>query len=219
MSLLSIEELRERKDKLQHFFQNHKDIFEVYLFLSIGIVTAYLLMAAGLHYIGISIDSLFQEQLKVLGKAITVDQIQSFSANKLMHALSIFSINVGVSVFLFILSIFYGAGSIFLVVWNASIFAAFLIRTLEAVSRGVEHAVALLGVFSLYVIPELAGFLLAAMAGGVVSKAMITERFMSPEFKNVVGDAFILLLLSLALLLVAAFLESYAGVGLIQMLM
>jgi len=42
---------------------------------------------------------------------------------------------------------------------------------------------------------------------------------MSPEFKNVVGDAFILLLLSLALLLVAAFLESYAGVGLIQMLM
>lgn len=218
MNLLSIEEERERKAGLQHFFHNHKDIFQIYLFLSIGIFIGYLAVIWVLTNLGMDLSATLSEQMKILGEVITKGKILDFSANRFSHALGIFSVNIGVAVILFILSLFYGAGSIFLIVWNASIFSTFIYTTISNISKGANYSIALLGTFSLYVIPEIAGFLLAAIAGGVVSKAVIVEKFMSDSFRNVVRDAFVLLLISFTLLLVAAFLESYVGISAMKML-
>jgi ribose/xylose/arabinose/galactoside ABC-type transport system permease subunit len=60
-------------------------------------------------------------------------------------------------------------------------------------------------------IPEVSGFLLAAIAGGVVSRAFASEKFMSKGFKNVLKDASVLLIIAIAFILVAAFLETFVS--------
>ena len=218
MNLLTVGEEREKKEGFHRFIFNHLDIFEVYLFLSLGVFFGYLLMILVLGFFGSNFNTVVGEQLGVLGNAITTQQIQDFHADRLAHALGIFFKNVGVATIFFVLSFFYGAGSIFLIVWNASIFSTFVSVTLRNISQGVNHNFALLGAFSLYIIPEISGFLLAAIAGGVVSKAVVVEQFLEAPFRNVVRDAFLLLLYSLLILLIAAFLEAYVGVGLIKAL-
>lgn len=218
MNLLSIGEEREKKEGLRRFFHNHRDIFEIYLFLSVGVFVGYLAMIWVVGVFGMDANVLVGEQLGILGDAITKSEIQQFDANRFTHALGIFSSNVGVAIIFFVLSFFYGAGSIFLIVWNASIFSTFIIVTLRNIGDSVNHSFALLGAFSIYVIPEIAGFLLAAIAGGVVSKAAVVEQFLGGNFRNVVRDAIVLLLWSFILLIISAFLESFVGVGLIKAL-
>ena len=216
MNLLSLEEERERSEGLKRFFHNHKDVFEIYLFLSIGVFLGYMAMIWVLGSFGADLSMTVGEQLRVLGPDITVDTIKSFDEHSLLQALSLFSRNVGVAFIFFLLSFFYGAGAIFLMVWNASIFATFVSVTISNISKGVNHSLALWGIFSLYIVPEIGGFLLAAIAGGVVSKAVLSEQFLSESFKNVLRDALVLLLCSLLLLLLAAVLEAFAGVNLIK---
>ena len=216
--LLSVEETRERQEGARNFFHNHKDIFEVYLFLFVGIFISYLttLWITGMY--GLPLESVSGEQLNVIGEIISEDKINDFNVNGLLHALRIFSVNIGVALLLFILSLFYGAGSIFLVAWNASVFSTFIYTTITNISTGMQHSLVFGGIFLIYVIPEVAGFLLAAIAGGVVSKAVVLETFMSFQFRNVLRDAVVLLFFSFALLFVAAFLESYVGVNAIKAL-
>lgn len=218
MNLLSIEEDQDKKEGLRRFIQNHKGIFEIYLFLSIGVFFGYLIIVWALHAGGVDFSLTVGEQMKILGSGITPEQVKTFEANPFFHSLQLFFNNIGVAVIFFILSFFYGAGAIFLVVWNASIFATFVSLSLNNISTGVNHAVALLGAFSLYIIPEIAGFLLAAIAGGVISKAVIVEQWMSESFRNVVKDGFVLLIMAFVLLLLSAFLEGFVGVGLIKSL-
>ena len=210
MNLLTIEEERERREGLRHFFHNHRDVFEIFLFFSLGIFLGYLVMVWIFGLLGFGLEITLQEQLKVLGDQVTKNVVQNYDVPKFTHSFGLFATNIGVAVIFFVLSFFYGAGSIFLVVWNASIFVTFIIVTIRNISQGMNHSLALLGIFSLYIVPEIAGFLLAAIAGGVVSKAVVVEDFLSKEFKNVVRDAVVLLFLSFALLLLAAVLESYA---------
>jgi hypothetical protein len=61
----------------------------------------------------------------------------------------------------------------------------------------------------IHLIPEMAGFLLAAIAGGVISKAFAREKFKSLQFSNVAKDATMMLVISCGLIILAAALEVY----------
>ena len=216
MTLLSIEEEREKKEGYRRFYENHKAIFEIYLFLSVGIFIGYLILIWASRSLGIDFTVTVGEQMKILGSEVTESVVHEFNINPFVHVLNLFLKNLGVALIFFILSFFYGAGAIFLIVWNASIFSTFVSLTINNLNKGVPHAFGLLGIFSLYIIPEIAGFLLAAIAGGVISKAVIVESVMSGSFKNVVKDGCILLLLSFGILLISAILEGFVAVSLIK---
>lgn len=102
-----------------------------------------------------------------------------------------------------------------MIVWNASIFSTFLVMTINNLSRGTPHALSILGIFSLHLIPEVFAFLTAAIAGGVLSRAMIKEKWKSKGFSNVIKDAVVLLLISFGILLLAAFLEAFVSTSLL----
>jgi len=159
---------------------------------------------------------MLSEQVKVFGEALTGEMVENFEVNELSQFFGIFTSNLGVALIFFILSFFYGAGAIFLIVWNASIFSTFIAFSVQNLSKGLNNALGLLGAFSLYFIPEVGGFLLAGIAGGVISKAVITEHWFSKPFQNVIRDATILLLLAIVLLIIAALLESFVSVELIK---
>ena len=217
-NIIADQERKDSKEGFKKFIKNHKDIFEIYLFISIGIVAGYGLVILLLGTMGFDINLVLSEQVKQFGSALTGEMINEFDAHKLSHFLGIFTSNLGVAVLFFVLSFFYGAGAIFLIVWNASIFSTFLVLSLQNIGKGVNHALGLIGAFSLYFIPEVAGFLLAGIAGGIISKAVIVEGWGSKRFQNVLRDASILLGISFVFLLVAGVLEAYVAVELIKAL-
>lgn len=218
VSVISDQEKRDSKFGFNSFLKNHMNIFEIYLFTALGIVLAYCFVIFVFTSMGYDINLILNEQISRFGDYLTADTIQEFNVNKFNQFFGIFTNNLGVAILFFLLSFFYGAGAIFLIAWNASIFSTFLVLSLQSISRGVNHALGLIGAFSIYYIPEVAGFLLAGIAGGIISKAVLVETKGSKGFKNVIRDSFTLLIISFLFLLIAAFLESFVAVSLIKAL-
>ncbi len=212
IKLLDVEESIESKDGFHHFFRNHREVIETYLFLFLGIFVGYLLLGM----LSRDFTSIFDFQIRFLERqeGLNSQLIQRFLDGPLQpsvsQVLSILSNNLLVSAICFLLSVFYGAGAIFLLVFNASVFSSFVVYVSHQLVRLPSDALAVIGFFSIHLIPEVLGFLIAAIAGGVVSKAIMTETFMSPGFKNVIRDAVLLLLLSTVFIAIGATLEVYA---------
>ncbi|MBR9692221.1 stage II sporulation protein M [Candidatus Woesearchaeota archaeon] len=211
--ILNIEEKIESKAGVKHFFHNHKDIFKIYFSLFKGIFVAFLILGA------YSQLSMFDYQLDFLQSRgdLTGEIINEFSANEynptVNNAIALISQNLLVVIIAFILSIFYGAGALFLIVLNASVFASFIIYVIKEAGNALQ----LISIFLIHLIPELAGFLVAAIAGGVVSRAIVREEFGSQGFRNVMKDALVLLAISAVLIIIAAFLEIFVSANLVKL--
>ncbi|MEK6822384.1 MAG: stage II sporulation protein M [Nanoarchaeota archaeon] len=209
-ALVASEEKIERRTGTRHFLRNHKDIFRTYLLLFVGILVAYI--ALGLVF-G---DGIFTYQLGFLGARgdITGD----IAANARGHVptpgsvLGVATQNAIVIIIGFVLSLFFGAGALFLITLNASVFAAFVVH----VSRQVANPAGIIGLFLIHTIPEMAGFLVASIAGGVVSRAIMKERLGSDKFRNVMKDALVLLAIAVGIIIIAAVLEQYGTAPLVK---
>ena len=210
MKLLDNEELRERTFGISHFLSNHKDVLEYYLFLFLGLFAGYLTLGS---ITGEGFTNAFSFQDRVLSSQMSSRTIDDFFNNPLQPSLqqvsSILERNIPVTGILFILSFFYGAGAVFLIVLNASVFSSFILSLTRYLDQTAGKSALLLSFFAIHMIPEIFGFLLAAMAGGVISKALLTEKFMSGHFLNVLQDSLILLMGSVLLIILAAFLEVF----------
>jgi len=206
--MISMEEKLERKHGLKHFLRDHKLLMEVFLFLFIGIFLAYLV-------IGNNSPVTMEYQNTYLESQGIKDGIVPEKIDKPSQFVSILGSNLSVIVIAFVLSMFYGMGALFLIVLNASIFAAFVLKFSSILSQTTTMSAAIL---SIHFLPEVFGFLLAAMAGGVISKAITKEKFGTDKFKNVVKDGTVLLLISLAVILVAAGLEVFVTSSIISSL-
>ena len=213
LKLMSLEEKRERKDGVRHFIKDHREIFEIYIFLFIGIFAAFVFL--GLFY-G---TGNFDYQLKFLERqeGLSSELIKSKTETGVSIAHSNFFAlvqnNLAVILICFALSFFYGAGSMFLIVLNASVFSAFVMFIIKELPT-ITHKTTIFLIFLVHTIPELFGFLLAAIAGGIFSKAIIQEKFMSSQFKNVVKDSFLIFLIAVVVIIIAALLETYVTTSL-----
>lgn len=213
IKLIEIEEIRESVYGLRHFFKEHKDILEAYIFLFLGVFAGYVIL--GFWADVDKFASIFQFQLDFLKnqQGLSKEIIEAFFAKplqpSLMNVAGVLQSNFTVMLICFVLSIFYGAGAIFLVTLNASIFASFVVYISQYLAQKTSQIFLITGLFMIHMVPEISGFLIAAMAGGVLSKAIMKERWAGKNFKNVFKDALMLLLIACALILVAAFLEVY----------
>ena len=214
LKLLKFGECRERMHGLRYFFRNHRDVFEIYLLLSLGVFLGFL--ALGLT---VPLASAFDYQLDFLDRvegmnsALVQEKLGAGTRIDYGDLLGLLDNNLGVAALAFVLSLFYGAGAIFLIVLNASVFATFVLFVAQY-APAFSSKVAMLGIFMVHMLPELAGFILAAIAGGVLSKAITVERFGSLRFRNVALDAAIIFFLSAIVIAAAAALESYVSVAL-----
>lgn len=117
----------------------------------------------------------------------------------------------------FIMSVMFGTGAVFILSWNASIIAVYLgMYANSFLSSGTHPAYAyILGISKgassilLHGVPEITAYFIAGLAGGILSIAMIREEFGTDAFKKVVVDAFLFLILSEALIFIAAMLEAF----------
>ena len=197
-NILAIEEKIESRQGSKNFFQNHKDIFKIYFFLFLGIFVAFIILG---NYSNLDVFQYQNNFLDLRGNLEMENVPPSFE-----NVLGFISQNLLVVIIAFVLSIFYGAGALFLIVLNASVFAAFIHYIIQQTGK-----FSLFGLFLIHLVPELSGFLLAAISGGVVSRAIMSEKFGTDKFRNVMKDALILLLMAGILIVIAAFLEVYVS--------
>jgi uncharacterized membrane protein SpoIIM required for sporulation len=171
----------------------------------------------------ISDEFVFREQFQTYrriigesGKATGYAQNQCLLGNcsKFNFFVSIIKNNLWVLMVTFLVSLIYGFGAMFIITWNASVWGmAFATRSLELASTAGKNPVVFFGLLMLTVLPHTAlealSYFTAAISGGIASQGITKEDFESERFERILTQSLILIILSLALLVIAAFTETY----------
>jgi len=206
-------------DKEITLLKEHNKAIVFLMFLFIGITVScvawYVFLPAS------TVGSLFDKQTQ------TIESINNMVSGSLAQQFStfikIFFNNVKVLSYSILFAFIYGAGAIFILTWNATVIGAAIGNFIRsnisqyASSIGMAKAgsyfqVVSVGLlrYSLHGIPEIIAYFYGGLAGGIISVAIIKHHYQSEKFSNILFDASELLVISIAFLLVAAFLEVYA---------
>lgn len=122
------------------------------------------------------------------------------------NALSIFSHNTNVLIFCILFSLVFGAGSIFILTWNATVIATAM--GIFAESNLMDLPSSFIR-YLIHGIPEIAAYFTAGLAGGIISVAVIRHNFGHERFWHILQDSLDLILLSFAILFAAAMIEVF----------
>ena len=203
--------IEEKKDYKLHknLLERHKKLFYLFGIFFIGTVVA-------LSFIYVFFPgtrdafSLQESWYKSQGRSITGNAVAD-------NNFSLFLVNnTQVLLMTFALSAIFGAGAVFILVWNASVIAVYVGFVINNFIRnGVSAQLAYvlgvpvgLGSIALHGIPEIAAYFVAALAGGMLSVAIIREK-LKGHFEKIFVDSLIFLALAEVLIIIAALLEAY----------
>ncbi len=118
----------------------------------------------------------------------------------------IFANNIYVLIFTIVFSLVFGAGAIFVLAWNASVIAA-------AIGIFTKSDLGLLPLalarYMLHGIPEIAAYFVAALAGGILSIAVIRHEAGTDRFWEILQDTLNLIIIAVVILFIAALLEVF----------
>ncbi len=218
--MCKVMKLEERKDLEIHreveLLKEHEKALRFFIFLFLGMVFSYSFWFTILpEEIG---KNLFSFQLEILnsmtGRSIGYVTQWGMLGEILLN-------NIKVLGFCILFSFIYGAGAIFILTLNASIVGVFAGDILR---EGIKGFAGIFNLQYLYTyfqtfpfpfcilihgIPEMAAYFVGALAGGIISFAVVNHDFRSPEFKFILIDSFDLIVLSLVLWLVAGVMEVF----------
>ena len=195
---------------------NKAVVFLMFLFLGITLsfVTWYVFLPSE------SLNFVFDKQtatIQAINNQVSGNAYQQFSTFS-----KILLNNIKVLSFAVFFAFVYGAGAIFILTWNASVIGAAIgnfIRSNLSQYAGVVgfekfssyFNVASIGLlkYVLHGAPEILAYFYGGLAGGIISVAIIKKHYKDKNFSHILFDVSELLLISLAFLLVAAFIEVY----------
>lgn len=197
--------------------KEHGKALTFMLMLFLGITTAF--SAIYLFLPAQKASEIFKPQTQTI---TSLNQKVTGKAAQITLMSKIFLNNVRVMIFAILFSLLFGAGAIFILVWNASVISAAVgnfIRSNLAelaansglLSVGSYFYVTSLSVlrYAIHGIPEILAYFVAALAGGILSIAIINKDFESKKFERVMLDFSDLVLISVIILFVAAALEVF----------
>jgi len=179
---------------LSRIFERHNLLIKVYIFLFFGMAPEYALLFAVLQpSIG---DYAFQHQLSLFGPAGQFFSSDIFS--------QIVENNLQIAIVSFALSIFYGAGSILILNYNASIVGVMYGSSFRTLIWGTPLFYSNILLYIPHTVIEITAYLLAAVAGGLLVKGLR---------KDIIHDAAVLFALSIILILLGGYVESIMLAG------
>jgi uncharacterized membrane protein SpoIIM required for sporulation len=115
--------------------------------------------------------------------------------------------NFKVAFISFFLALFYGAGAIFILVWNASVMG-FVIGDLARNTFGLSSLPIIASKSFLHGILEMAAYFTSALAGGILFVSLIKEDLVL-NLKKILLDVALLIFISVSMLVIAALIECY----------
>lgn len=196
-------------------WNTHKDALYAFMWLFLGFIVAFsfwhiVLQDANLlnfqlqTYCRINSPSNVEEC--VLRHNPGIDSAVTGNVTGTERLLSIIENNVYVMIFTLIFSLIFGAGAIFILIWNASVITAaigvFTKYQLNQIPLG-------LGRYMIHGIPEIAAYFITALAGGMFGVGAIRHGIRNPKFLRVLENTIILLFMAIIIIIVAGFVEVY----------
>lgn len=128
------------------------------------------------------------------------------SVTRTQLVMNIFANNIGVLMFTLLFSLAFGAGAIFVLVWNASVIAAAI--GIFSKSSLIQLPIGLLR-YMIHGIPEIAAYFIAALAGGIVSVAVIRRDLHGERMWRILQDSLLLVIIAVIILFAAALVEVF----------
>ena len=204
---------RERTLLKEH---NKAIIFLMFLFfgITLSFVTWYVFLPSE------TLNFVFDKQtstIQSINNQVSGNAYQQFSTFT-----RIFLNNIKVLAFAILFAFIYGAGAIFILTWNASVIGTAIGNFIRS---NISQYAGLLGFekfanyftvvsigllrYILHGIPEILAYFYGGLAGGIISVAIIKKHYKDERFSHIVFDISELLIIALAFLLVAAFIEVY----------
>lgn len=218
-NMLGKKSLQEIKAKsLIDLLTINSDLVEMYMFLFLGMVAG---IAVWFSILPMDLaDNLMSEQLFSLYSITNIAPItatssvtttQTFSSD----ALFVISMNnIKLMVLMAVLSFIFSSGALFILSWNASVVGVAIGLVVRRLMTGTELVPAILtGIplgFSFYIlhlIPEIIAYFTAAIAGAMISSAMMRYSPFGPKSRKLMLVAVYLLVIAIVLILLAAGIE------------
>ncbi len=212
--------LEEEKDiRIESFFRilrEHNKALMAFLWLFLGFIVAfsfwYIVLSSGQNsfraqietYCMINKPANFNECVEQYGiKSLGKTTGFLTSRDKII---AIFTNNIYVLIFTLVFSLIFGAGAIFILAWNASVIAAaigiFSKSGISDLPLGVAR-------YMIHGLPEIAAYFTGALAGGIISIAVIKHEIRSEKFWSILQDSLNLVILAIIILLIAALIEVF----------
>jgi uncharacterized membrane protein SpoIIM required for sporulation len=120
--------------------------------------------------------------------------------------MNIFSNNIYVLIFTIVFSLAFGAGSIFILAWNASVIAVavgiFSKSNLFRIPIGIMR-------YMIHGIPEISAYFIGALAGGIISVAVIRKDLKGERMWRILQDSLLLIIIAIVILFLAALVEVF----------
>ena len=213
--IFSIEERQERMAKkvsIKELYKDDIDVTKIYLYLFLGILLTYAIAVMILP--NLETGYLFQQQLEIRGAAPANEgEGGAIYFTKQLFA-DLFSNNFKVLAVVFIIALMTGNGAVFVIVWNASVWGTIFGVTAKcaALFSGYSPVYLFLLVLMIvfpHMIIEALSYILAAIAGSIISKDVLKEKFNTLRFKKVFFFNLYLLGFALLFLLLGAIIETF----------
>jgi uncharacterized membrane protein SpoIIM required for sporulation len=174
------QERMDEKDIERHyekgFWVRHDRDMIAFLFFFFGLTFSFAFWAYVLPADTFQIQTMKVQDIRAMagsmlgGETVTGEFVESFAtAEEYTNFTRVFFNNVQVMGFAFVFSILFGAGAVFIVVWNASILGVYIGR----LSETVAHIPWVSLNFLPHGIPEIGAYLIAGLAGGLISAGII----------------------------------------------
>lgn len=213
------EQMDEQVEGLMTVWKIHKDAIYSLMWLFLGFIVAF-----SFWYIVLQDSNLLNFQVQTFCQINSPNSIDScisqYSFNNLNGAatsatgaatnstrfLSIIENNVYVMIFTLLFSLIFGAGAIFVLVWNASVISAavgiFTKYQLKELPLGLAR-------YLIHGIPEIGAYFITALAGGIFGVGILRHGWKDKRTLRVIENAIILLFISILLLVLAGVIEVY----------
>lgn len=205
-------------DKETEILKEHNKAISFFMYMFIGIT-----FACAVWYILLpttTINQLFDKQTN------TIQTINNQVSGNVILNLDVFTKiffnNFKVLAFSILFAFVYGAGTIFILTWNATVIGAAIGNFIRAnissytsslglLEAGNYFHVVSLGLlkYSVHGIPEIAAYFYGGLAGGILSVSLIRKHYKTQKFSIIMKDFSELVLIGIGFLVAAAFLEVY----------
>ena len=219
------EEEKDIKENVEerHLLKEHARALWFFLYLFMGMTLAFMFWHALISTTGIMgmdaevVFEVQQSTIEHINNPVQGKVVEGGLGRSLALAGSIFENNLKVMIFCILFSFIYGAGAIFILTWNASVIGlalsnyALSILAAQTASGYAFASGCSLVRYMIHGIPEIAAYFIAALAGGIMSVALVRYHFGSEKFEKVVVDASTLVLIAVGVLLIAMIIEVFVS--------
>ncbi|MEK6833137.1 MAG: stage II sporulation protein M [Nanoarchaeota archaeon] len=195
-------------------WQRHKDAIYAFMWLFLGFVVAF-----SFWNIVLQDSNLLNFQIQTYCQINSPGEIDTcvarYSSGNLgitgnsangLRFLAITENNVYVMIFTLVFSLIFGAGALFILIWNASVISAavgiFAKYQISEIPLGIAR-------YAIHGFPEITAYFITALAGGILGVGIMRHGIKDRKFLKIIENVIILIFIALIILIVAALLEVY----------